>query len=107
MKSVYLEVVHQAVLAAALLADGEVVAQRAGGVGAVHRVAHRVVVVTGGISHNAGACRRRRPTHTLTSNCENTGGWSRLTWSLLHVLISGIVCNHWQECAPYHVSCTR
>lgn len=54
IRPLYLEVVHQAVLAAALLADGEVVAQRAGGVGAVHRVAHRVVVVAGGIAHNAG-----------------------------------------------------
>ena len=61
----YLEVVHQAVLTAALLADGEVVAQRAGGVRAVHRVAHRVVVVAGGIPDDARAC-GRKPTHTLT-----------------------------------------
>lgn len=51
----HLEVVDQPVLAAALLADGEVVAQRAGGVGAVHRVAHRVVVVASGVPDDAGA----------------------------------------------------
>ncbi len=51
----YLEVVHQAVLTASFLADGEVVAQCAGGISTVHRVAHRVVVVTGCISYNAGA----------------------------------------------------
>lgn len=62
----YLEVVHQAELTAALLADGEVVAQRAGGVGAVHRVGHRVVLIASGIPDNAGAWRRRKPTHTLT-----------------------------------------
>ena len=56
----YLKVVHQAVLTAALLADGEVVAQCAGGIGAVHRVAHRVVVVAGRISHDARAWRRRK-----------------------------------------------
>lgn len=60
----YLEVVHQAVLAASLLADGEVVAQRACSVSAVHRVAHRVVVVTRSISDDAGACRRGNPTQT-------------------------------------------
>lgn len=49
----YLEVIHQAVLAASLLADGEVVAQSAGSVGAVHRVAHRVIEVTGGVPDNA------------------------------------------------------
>lgn len=62
----YLEVVHQAVLAASLLADGEVVAQRAGGIGTVHRVTHRVIVVAGGIPDDAGACRTRNPTQTLT-----------------------------------------
>lgn len=62
----YLEVIHQAVLTASLLADGEVVTQRAGGVSTVHRVAHRVVVVTGGIPDDAGACRRRTATETLT-----------------------------------------
>lgn len=55
----YLEVVHQAVLTASLLADGEVVAQRAGCIGAVHRVAHRVVLVARGFSDDAGSCRRR------------------------------------------------
>lgn len=50
----YLKVVHQAVLTASLLANGEVVAQCAGSVSAVHRVAHRIVVVAGGIPDNAG-----------------------------------------------------
>lgn len=58
--SSHLEVVHQAVLAAALLADGEVVPELAGGVGAVHRVAHRVVLISGGVSQNARTCRRRK-----------------------------------------------
>lgn len=53
----HLEVVHQAVLAASLLADGEVVAQSAGSVGTVHRVAHRVVEVTGGVPDDASTLR--------------------------------------------------
>lgn len=51
----YLEVVHQAVLTASLFADGEVVPQHAGSVGAVDRVADRVVVVACGVSEHAGA----------------------------------------------------
>lgn len=50
----YLEVIHQTILTAPLLADGEVVAECAGGVSAVHRVAHRIIVVTSGIPDNAG-----------------------------------------------------
>lgn len=65
-----LEVVHQAVLTASLLADGEVVAQRAGGIGAVHRVTHCVVVVAGGVPDDAGACRRRNQ-HKHSHYCEN------------------------------------
>lgn len=53
----HLEVIHQAVLAASLLADGEVVAQSAGSVGTVHRVAHRVVEVAGSVPDDASALR--------------------------------------------------
>lgn len=55
----YLEVIHQAVLTASLLADGEVVAQCAGGIGTVHCVAHCVIVVPGGIPDDTGAYRRK------------------------------------------------
>ena len=53
-----LEVVLQAELAAALLADGEVISQRARGIRAVLATHHHhgVVMVTGGIPNNAGAC---------------------------------------------------
>lgn len=53
----HLEVIHQAVLAASLLADGEVVAQSAGSVGTVHCVAHRVVEVTGSVPDDASTLR--------------------------------------------------
>lgn len=49
----YLEVVHQTVLTASLLADGEVVAECAGSVSAVHCVAHCIVVVAGGVPDDA------------------------------------------------------
>ena len=62
----YLEVVHQPKLTAALLADREIITQRAGGVGTVHCVAHSVIVVPCGIPDDAGACRRREATQTLT-----------------------------------------
>lgn len=53
----HLEVIHQAVLAASLLADREVVAQSAGSVSTVHCVAHRVVEVTSSVPDDASTSR--------------------------------------------------